>query len=262
MAKQRVSNVVVGTIGHEFQHLINASRRMYINYAPVATEETWLNEGLSHIAEELIFYRASGLAPRQNIGLVALSDPNVYNAFGLYMWGNQGRYQTFLPVTQTHGPIGEYADDDELPTRAATWTFLRFMADHRPTDNTFFYRLVNSLTSGLANIQTVIGGDPMPLMRQWATSVFTDGTVTGIDPAYTQLSWNWPQVYALTRSSYKNPVSHTLTTAVPVSVTLNSDGTAFFPFAVSNGGQGLVTVTGPGGTPLPAGVQLTVVRTK
>ena len=71
-----------GVRGHEFQHLISASRRLYVNDAS-EFEETWLNEGLSHIAEELLFYSASGLAPRQNITLAQLtnsSTPQVNNA--------------------------------------------------------------------------------------------------------------------------------------------------------------------------------------
>lgn len=263
--KQNVANIVVGTIGHEFQHLINASRRMYIDNVPpgAVSEETWLNEGLSHIAEELIFYRAAGLSPRQDIGTSVLSNPAVWHAFGLYMWGNQGRYQTYIPVTEAHGPIGEYAGDDELPTRAATWTFLRYLADHiGSTDGNFFYRLVNDSTTGLANLTHVLGADPFGYMRRWALSVYADGTISGIDPAYTQLSWNWPQVFALTKGSYRHPVSHTLSSSVPVSLTLAADGVAFFPFAVSNGQEGLITVTGSGGGALPSGVQLTLVRTK
>src|SRR5690606_23646136 len=46
-------------LAHEFQHLINDSRRLYVNKALV-WEDSWLNEGLSHIAEELAFYAASG----------------------------------------------------------------------------------------------------------------------------------------------------------------------------------------------------------
>lgn len=260
--KQNVANVVVSTIGHEFQHLINASRRMYVNIGAAPDEEAWLNEGLSHVAEELIFYRASGLGPRQNLGIAELSNPTAHYAFNLYMYGNAGRYQTFLPVTEIHGPIGEFGGDDDLTTRGAIWSFLRYLADTRPTDNTFFYRLVNSYTTGLANMQAVLGADPLPLMRKWATSIYTDGSVPGVDPAYNQLSWNWPLVYSLMGASYKRPVTHVLDSTAPTSLTLKSDGTAFFAFAVSNGQQGLISVTGPGGTALPSGIQLTLVRTR
>ena len=49
-----------GTLGHEFQHMINATRRAYVTGANFF-ETGFLNEGLSHIAEELMFYQASGM---------------------------------------------------------------------------------------------------------------------------------------------------------------------------------------------------------
>ena len=67
-SKSTAAANTVGTAAHEFQHLINASRRLYINTSAAPTEERWLNEGLSHIAEELMFYKVSKLTPRQNIG--------------------------------------------------------------------------------------------------------------------------------------------------------------------------------------------------
>src|SRR6185503_13877406 len=67
-----VRQFTVATLAHEFQHLINASRRLYVNKTRDAQEDTFLNEGLSHIAEELLFYRESGLSPLQNIDVTAL----------------------------------------------------------------------------------------------------------------------------------------------------------------------------------------------
>ncbi|HEU4990201.1 MAG TPA: Ig-like domain-containing protein [Gemmatimonadaceae bacterium] len=261
--KQNVANIVVGTIGHEYQHLINASRRMYIINSPVVDEETWLNEGLSHIAEELIFYHAAGLTPRQNLGTTALSNAVVWNAFGLYMWGNQGRYQTYLPGTETHGPLGESLGDDDLATRGAVWSFLRYTADQLgPTDGNFWYRLVNSQTSGLTNLQQVMGTDPTPWFRDWATSVYADGAVPGIDPHYTQPSWNWRQIFSLTHGSYSAPIIHTMTNATPVTLTLKTDGVGYLHFAVANGAQALMAVTTSTGGPLPSGVKLTLIRTR
>ena len=48
-----IRSLAVPLIGHEFQHLINASRRLFVNQAS-AFEVGWLNEGLSHVAEELL----------------------------------------------------------------------------------------------------------------------------------------------------------------------------------------------------------------
>ncbi|HEV7387446.1 MAG TPA: Ig-like domain-containing protein, partial [Gemmatimonadaceae bacterium] len=56
-----VKSVTVSTLAHEFQHLINASRRLYVNTGTNTFEDSFLDEGLAHIAEELAFFRSSGL---------------------------------------------------------------------------------------------------------------------------------------------------------------------------------------------------------
>ncbi len=91
-----VDSVTTSVIAHEFQHLINASRRLYITNAN-AFEEGWLDEGLAHIAEELLFYRESNLAPRANINLATLrTNQLTVNAFNEDMATNKGRYRRFL----------------------------------------------------------------------------------------------------------------------------------------------------------------------
>ncbi|HEX2091739.1 MAG TPA: hypothetical protein VHG28_05020, partial [Longimicrobiaceae bacterium] len=86
----------LGTIAHELEHLINASRRMFVNNAN-RFEETWLDEGLAHSAEELVFYQATGLGPRQNIDLARLtSSPAITSAVNQYMIENFGRLLTYM----------------------------------------------------------------------------------------------------------------------------------------------------------------------
>ena len=70
-SKADVLDFTTSTLAHEYQHLINAGRRLYVNNAPVF-EDTWLNEGLSHIAEELLYFKAVKLAPRQNLDVNAV----------------------------------------------------------------------------------------------------------------------------------------------------------------------------------------------
>src|SRR6185503_19800885 len=72
-SKALVRAVTNGTVAHEYQHLINASRRLYVNHTADLNEETWLNEGLSHVAEELVFYRSARLGPGRNLGAELLT---------------------------------------------------------------------------------------------------------------------------------------------------------------------------------------------
>ncbi len=181
-SKSDVVALTSGTVAHEFQHLINASRRLYVNNAPVTTEERWLNEGLSHIAEELNFYSSSKLTPQQNLGSIVTSAADS-SAFNTYGFQNFIRLNSYLGQTETQGPIGTDDNDDDLATRGAIWSFLRYAADRTNTaanQHNFWFQLVNSQTTGVANLTAVIGSDPKLMMRDWSLATFSRRS--GADP--------------------------------------------------------------------------------
>ena len=129
-----VDSATTAVLAHEFQHLINASRRLYVNNT-AAFEEKWLDEGLAHEAEELLYFRESGLAPRSNIDFAALRVTNaqrvIYNSD---MSGNGSRYKTYLAAPSTNSP---YSLNDSLPTRGAAWSFLRYAVDRVDATDSF-----------------------------------------------------------------------------------------------------------------------------
>ena len=129
-----VDSATISVLAHELEHLINASRRLYINTLAEAFEDKWLDEGLAHIAEELLFYRESSTSPRSNLDVPKIQQRNaIVTAFNDDMIGNAGRYKSYLVATQTSSP---YADDDELETRGAAWSWLRYLADQKITNGT------------------------------------------------------------------------------------------------------------------------------
>ncbi|MBA3579927.1 MAG: Ig-like domain-containing protein [Gemmatimonadaceae bacterium] len=133
---EQVRRLTIGVIGHEFQHLINSSRRLFINQGATWPETVYVEEGLSHIAEELIFYEASGgLTPKMNIGIETLRTSQTrLDAFNSYMISNAARFSTYLKDPSGNSP---YQKDDDLATRGAIWSFLRYLAD-RGTPGTPF----------------------------------------------------------------------------------------------------------------------------
>lgn len=188
-----VLSKTVGTLAHEFQHMINASRRWYVNSAP-DLEEVWLDEGLAHIAEELVFYDRSGLTPGGNIGVAQLPAGPAQDAFFTYEEANFGRLRQWL-LSPTAS--GGFQQDDDLATRGASWAFLRYAADRKGgTQSSTWFSLVNSTTTGLANVQAVLGTDPLPWYRDFTAAMYADDA--GLSPAatYTQPSWNFRQIYA------------------------------------------------------------------
>ena len=253
--KDNVTRVVIATLGHEYQHLINASRRMYVNTDATDFEVTWLDEGLSHVAEELLFYAETGLAPRANIDATTLRSSSAYvDAFNEDAISNFSRLESYLGAPSSNSP---FADNDDLATRGATWSFLRYAADHTGSDDgTTWYQLVNSTTTGVANLQRVFGTDLTALARDWATSVFADD-VASTDARYQQPSWNLRSIFAALESTGGYPLSTVALGASPMTMSVDGGSAAYLRFAVSAGQTATVQFS-----TLPSNVQLTLVRTR
>jgi len=262
--KAQVITFTNGTVAHEYQHLINASRRMYVNGAGTNFEEKWLDEGLAHTAEELNFWRASGRSPRANIDASMFNDSKASIAYTTFEANNFRRYQTYLSRTETQAPVGFDGNDDDLQTRGAIWNFLRFAADHLSagSEDAFWFNLVNSKTSGIANLTSALGTAPGSLMRDWAISVFMDDNAANVDPRFQQPSWNLRSVLTGGGTSTPFPlVTRTLNDGGTTTVQMTNGGVSFLRFSVASGQDALLTVTS-GGQTLPSTVQVAVVRVR
>jgi hypothetical protein len=254
----------VGTLGHEFQHLINAWRRGYI-IESTNFEEGWLNEGLSHIAEELMFYRTSaGLGPQQNIILSQLNTgPNASRrvaAFNTYANANYGRFRGWLQRPDTAGAF-ESGHQNSLAVRGAIWAFLRYATDRKNIgDPSFFFGLVNNNLEGVANLQNSIGADPHDWLRDWATAQYNDDAVTGNAATYTNASWNFRSVYSGLGGFPLG--TRPLTNGIGLTLSYSRDGgTSFVRFGVPAGGFAAITALS-GGVPPSSPYTLQVTRTK
>jgi hypothetical protein len=265
-SKSLVQTLSNGTVAHEYQHLINSSRRMYVNGVGTAFEERWLDEGLSHIAEELNFFRAANRSPRTNIDATAFGDPLFVSSYSVFAINNFRRYAIYLGSPETQAPIGFDANDDDLATRGAIWSFLRYAADHLPAgaESAFWFNLVNSKTSGMANLTSALGSGapPAPLLHDWAISVFLDDNSTNVDERYLQPSWNARSVLTGGGLSTAFPLlARTLSDNVQTSLNMVGYGVSFLRFSVANGQDALLTVTS-NGQPLAAAMQVSVVRVR
>lgn len=131
----QVRATTVGVMGHEMQHLINSGRRLYVNTNARYPEVSYMEEGLSHIAEELLFYAAAERSPRSNFSRATVpfsNPPTTPQAEALlsYMRSNLSRLSTYLTSPHDDSP---YQSDDDLATRGASWSWLRYLADHETT---------------------------------------------------------------------------------------------------------------------------------
>jgi hypothetical protein len=252
---------------HEFQHLINDSRRLHVNRAPI-WEETWMNEGLSHIAEELMFYRESGLSPRSNLNETTFPRGSVANdQFSLFQFDNLSRLEYYLREPEAGSLMGT----DVLATRGVAWLFLRYAADRRGGDEAAFWRALvrDTKVSGLLNLELALGQDPREWIGDQLTAIYLDDTGFANDPKYSMPSWNLRRLYPAVsnlwpgRGFYPTYPLKVIQTAVPADRTISVQGAtaAYFRAGVNSGQRGAIRFT-VGTLPPPERMRVVVTRTR
>jgi hypothetical protein len=184
-----------GTIAHEFQHMINQGLREF-NPDADAYEADWLNEGLSHFAEEAVGRASRGFGDFQSLsGSDIRANTDDYNAF---FQQNLARFSTWLARPDTSSPISSTADM-QLAPRGAAWALLRYAADQYAPGNArkFFHYLVagprTSVTNLLQSVKTVNKADiPFDqILSGWLIANYTDNLASsGLDQRYSYVSWN------------------------------------------------------------------------
>lgn len=271
-SKEDVTILNITTIAHELQHLINSSRRLYVNASATASEETWLDEGLSHIAEELLYLRVSGFSQRQNLtlGMVAANNTRI-DQFRNFVSQNFSRFYDFLIAPEANSP---YAPNDSLATRGATWNFLRYAAGRQGEnrEDDFFHSLVNSQTAGVANLQSVLSGSQFAdYLRDWTIALiaddYTSATTSALGAPYTIPAWNFRSIYPGLRFGSGAALgvypiaTRTLRSNEPQRIKLAGGTSSYLRFSLASNSRALVTISSNGAAP-PSALRYAFVRMK
>jgi hypothetical protein len=243
----------IATLAHEFEHLINASRRIYITPA-TDFEEVWLDEGLAHIAEELAYYRSAGLQPRTNLdGNAILATQALKDAVNNYQVQNLARLSAYLKAPEANSPLDTNVT---LATRGAAWQFLRYAADRRGGTETATWRaLVDSPYTGLTSIAYVFG-DAYSYLREWAVAQFTDDAGFSVDATRQFPSWNYRSVLLRLNTNNNTYPLATRPLLGSASFAVLGGSAAYVRFRVNTGLTGTVSST------IASIVDLILVRTQ
>lgn len=255
-----VDTNTTAVLAHELVHLINASRKLYVNTSAQRFEVKWLDEGLAHEGEELLFYREADLAPRQNLTFQALHSSGRFAAYQSHMAANASRYATYLANSASSSP---YASGDAIATRGAAWSLLRYLADRTSSsDGTVWSRLIDSPVVGFANLQGVFGSDLPSMVRDWSVSHALDDAAFA-PPEYQQRSWNFHSVFSGidgTAALYPLHVAG-MTTGTLFSGSIVAGGARFYQFTVPPNGTATLAF-GAQSDGHASHLQLVLVRTK
>jgi hypothetical protein len=225
-----VDTLTTGVLAHEFQHLINASRRLFVNTAAQQFEDTWLDEGLSHIAEELLYFHESGYSPRSRLTSESILDSwDHWSDWVSDDASNFARFYLYLQDPANNSPIDA---GDALPTRGATWAFLRYAVDQSfSSDVGVWERFDNSTTTGLGTVALGLQRDPTQLLRDFAVANFA-----GYHPSWS-FAELFPQLFVGGR--YPLPIGQ-LRESTPLSVAARGGSASYFTFSVPPDVQALL----------------------
>ncbi|MCC7001227.1 MAG: hypothetical protein IT357_03645 [Gemmatimonadaceae bacterium] len=157
------------TFMHELQHMISFGEHAIERNG--VSEEPWLNEGLSHIAEELgaKLFEARYPAPsgRTNPTQIFPDSASPYITPNLLYSYRYLLTSTFYSLT-TCAP-GTFCS---LAERGGSWLLLRFIADQQ--GDAVLKRLVESPLSGRANLEAVTGRSTAAWLGDFALAVNAD----------------------------------------------------------------------------------------
>jgi hypothetical protein len=174
-SKATVARVLPGTFIHEFQHMINYNQHVLVRGGSQETD--WLNEGLSHLAEEMAsrhyenkFPPPSGrtnpsqIFPDSSQGFITEQLANSYD----YLANAQGSSVTLFGT-------GECCEG-----RGASWLFMRYLGDQM--DSTVYARLVQTSLTSVANVENATGRSFASLFGDFGIGLYVD-SLPGVSQA-------------------------------------------------------------------------------
>ncbi len=181
--REDLARVLPSVLIHEYTHLISLS-------ATGRMKSVWLEEGVAHIAEELLYRArtAQHAGVRQTRALIE-SDPTRREAFASLrpVVENLAEY---LAAPSASSPFGALPT---ATTRGGAWSFLRFASDRLGGDESVRWR---ALLSTSANNPRAQLGDLLEVSRDWLLShAFAHwGDPTRTAPRFATPSWDMRSV--------------------------------------------------------------------
>ncbi len=272
----------IGASPGEFEHLINTGNRVIKQGGGFnQLEDTWLDEGLSHIAEEVVGLKRAGLPVRANLDLSeAAADSPKVDEFNNFHLQNFLRLRRFLinPDSTRALAVEDPRGTESLEMRGFSYLFLRWLGDHYgpsgsgavagSNEQQLFHALARGggdLATGITNVEAAVqqvAGSTVSwddLIREFAAVPAADDTVPNTSDRLQLRTWNlplvfrqlhenegagsaFPEVYPLEVTDLGSPQRTT------VSMDVRSSAARYFRVSAPPGNDLTVRLTGPGNT--------------
>ncbi len=192
--------------------MINGSE--YLRSPVKELESTWLDEGLSHFAEDLNGRVLRGFTETGNYTDAQLRTS--FNDYVAFFFQNFARFRLYLANTGKYSPTSSMADTS-LAVRGAAWALLRYTADHyAPGGNVkaFIKSLVPGPDTGVVNLRSKAGNVSFDsLDAGWLVANAADDLgIANLATKYTYRTYNMRD--AVTKANPNVPVYPLATTTI------------------------------------------------
>ena len=167
VSRRSALNNLKPTLIHEFQHMISFNQHSLVRTG--LSEDVWLNESLSHFAEEL----GGRLVP--NVECIAAGFPSCRSQ---YTSGDLLNGYDFLRDPGSYYLVFPNSTTGTLEERGAGWMFLRWVLDHFAADDILGIDLTraldNTANTGAANLQAATAASFATMVPEWLMAMYLD----------------------------------------------------------------------------------------
>ncbi|HKS06544.1 MAG TPA: hypothetical protein VJR92_09555 [Gemmatimonadaceae bacterium] len=203
-----------GTTAHELQHMISYGVRATGGAEP---EAIWLNEGLSHLAEEVAGRAMRGYSDARSLTWNdVLAD---LDAFDSFFRQNLLRFRLWMTRPDLSSPLSDNAAT-QLASRGAAWALVRYSIDQYAGANqrAFTRALVTGPQSGVQNLAARTGASTDDLLGGFLVAHGAAPAIAGLNARFRYTTWAMRDVMSeLTGGTYPLAV-----TALPAMVNTQS----------------------------------------
>jgi hypothetical protein len=166
-AKDEVALRLPGTFIHEFQHMISFNQHVLVRGGSQETD--WLNEGLSHVAEELAGRHYENKFPPPS----GRTNPNQIfpDSGSLFIVEQLANSYEYLAESRTNS-LTLFETNECCAGRGAAWLFLRYLGDQ--LDSTVYRRLVQTRLTSIENVENATGRSFPSIFGDFGIGVYVD----------------------------------------------------------------------------------------
>ncbi|HMG71094.1 MAG TPA: IPT/TIG domain-containing protein, partial [Gemmatimonadaceae bacterium] len=192
--------LIRGVIVHEVKHIAAFGARLE-NPNATSFEESWLEEGMAMVAEEVWardnVYAGASWKGNMIYGTTLSCDVRPSSCAGApyVMFDHFARVYSFLDSPGASSLFGRVADGDFV-FYGASWSFIRYNVDRYATsEQTYLRGITGSVLTGIANIAQQSGADPTQILGNWSLALYLDGTMAG-NADVNIASWDTRNIFA------------------------------------------------------------------